>query len=91
MVAAGVAVTLVPVDADKPAEGNHVYVEAFDAVSATPVPGEQYSPVTGVTATAGSAFTTTAIVEVDTAEQLSVIVTVYVPVAAGVAAVITGF
>ena len=45
----------------------------------------------GVTATAGNAFTVTVTVAVVVAEQLSETVTVYVPVAAGVAAVMVGF
>jgi hypothetical protein len=89
-VAAGVAITLVPVAADNPAVGNHAYVVAADAVNVTPVPGLQYKAEVGVTATTGNAFTVTATIVVDVAAQLSVTVTVYVPVAAGVAAVITG-
>ncbi len=53
VVAAGVALTDVPVVADRPAEGAQVYVLAPPAVKPTAVPGLQYNAEVGLTVTVG--------------------------------------
>jgi len=82
-VVVGVAVTVVPVDADKPVEGDHVYVLPPLAVSVATLPAHivWFAPPSMV----GSAFTVTPTVPAFWQPCISVPVTVYVVVAVGVA------
>jgi len=81
----GVAITVAPVDADKPEVGVQEYVLAPEAVIVIPVPGAQYKAEVGVTETTGNALTVKVADETEFAPHPSVTVTVYVPEFATVA------